>query len=188
MWLLRQTQKVSKHRTKKRVIPNCSVPSSPVLILQLASSPAHSCHVLFCLELRLPVPGGIKSAEVTILVGLCDMEPVPRTRISDPFLAAFIRSIDPLSELRPTSCPPPRMPDSGERLMENYPKLDRIYNKTISLLGDPKNNSEPKRNTGNVEVLWTGNYRVRPFQDLRRSWLTLAMVIICSSHFNPPVC
>lgn len=30
------------------------------------------------------------------------------------------------------------MPDSGERLMENYPKLDRIYNKTISLLGDPK--------------------------------------------------
>lgn len=27
------------------------------------------------------------------------------------------------------------MPDSGERLMENHPKLDRIYNKTISLLG-----------------------------------------------------
>lgn len=89
-WMVRQTQKVSKHKSKTGHFKQSSVPLSPVLMLQLTSNPAHSylCVLLsnpFCLELRLPVPGGIKSAEVTILIVLFDIVPVSRTRIFENF-------------------------------------------------------------------------------------------------------
>lgn len=93
-------KKVSKHPSKTGHSKQCSLPLSPVLMFQLTSNPARSylCVLLsnpFFLELRLPVPGGIKSAEVTILVVLLDIEPVPHTRISENFWLLLFTSMIP---------------------------------------------------------------------------------------------
>lgn len=93
-------KKRSKHQSKTAYSKQCSLPLSPVLTLQLTSKPAHSylCVLLsnlFCLELRLPFPGGIKSAEVTILVVLLDIEPLPHTRISENFWLLLFTSMIP---------------------------------------------------------------------------------------------
>lgn len=163
-----------------------SVPWGPVLMLQLKSNPAPSCLCVllsnpFCLELRIPVPAGFKSAEFTIHV-LFDIQPVAGPvflRISGCFYSLQWSPPRTQANLLSSTWMPDRERDRCKIIAS---PTESITRQSACRGGfERKKKGELKRN------LW-GFVEVKELSWALSLTLVMSSCMICFCLFNAPVC